>query len=183
MTGRQWVLLLVPALLAAAPRVDFTPMEARFAGAAQEYDRIWSSEGRRIAAALEEVSGLEFGDAPIEVIVSNVRPVTLYGGRSIRLRPGYSPRYKRAVLVHELGHALVMMRMRRRPADLDDHRLLYLFLYDVWTDLYSQAFADRMVGIERRIPGPYDYDSAWAWALAMTREQRQERLRRVRRMQ
>jgi hypothetical protein len=65
-----------------------------------------------------------------------------------------------------------------RSAELDDHRLLDLFLYDVWTDLYGQAFADRMVSIERRI-GPA-YEAAWTWALAMTREQRQARLAALR---
>ena len=61
---------------------------------------------------------------------------------------------------------------------VDDHRLLYLFLYDAWTDLYGSAFADRMVRIERRI-GPA-YDAAWDWALSMTREDRQRRLRELR---
>ena len=50
--------------------------------------------------------------------------------------------------------------------ELDDHRLLYLFLHDAWTDLYGKPFADRMAAIERRIPGAYDYDAAWTWALA-----------------
>ena len=71
-----------------------------------------------------------------------------------------------------MGHRLALAFPR--GSGLDDHRLLYLFLYDVWADLYGRAFADRMVTIERRI-GP-GYDSAWTWALAMTREQRQARL-------
>jgi hypothetical protein len=44
----------------------------------------------------------------------------------------------------------------RSCSGLDDHRLLYLFLYDVWTDLYGRVFADRMVAIERRIGPGYD---------------------------
>ncbi|MEO7178936.1 MAG: hypothetical protein ABIW83_08830 [Allosphingosinicella sp.] len=58
--------------------------------------------------------------------------------------------------------------------------MLYLFLYDVWTDLYGKDFADRMAGIERRI-GP-SYEVAWAWALAMNREERQTRLAALRTM-
>jgi hypothetical protein len=77
-----------------------------------------------------------------------------------------------------LGHRLSFLLPR--TAELDDHRLLYLFLYDVWTDLYGRDFADRMVSIERRIPGGYDYDAAWTWALAMTRAERQARLRALR---
>ena len=65
--------------------------------------------------------------------------------------PAIRPLYKKATLVHEMGHRLSFLLPR--TAELDDHRLLYLFLYDVWTDLYGRAFADRMVAIERRI-GP-----------------------------
>ena len=94
----------------------------------------------------------------------------------MRLRAGYSPAYRRATFVHELGHLLALGMPR--SAGIDDHRLLYLFLYDAWTDLYGRDFADRMVSIERRI-GPA-YESAWDWALAMTREQRHARLRGIR---
>ncbi|MET1112857.1 MAG: hypothetical protein ABWX67_15160, partial [Allosphingosinicella sp.] len=99
-----------------------------------------------------------------------------FDGRTIRLRASYSPAYKKATLAHEIGHRLAFTLPR--GSALDDHRLLYLFLYDVWTDLYGREFADRMAGIERRI-GPA-YEVAWAWALAMTREERRARLRALR---
>jgi hypothetical protein len=123
---------------------------------------------------MEAATGLAFPATPIEVIVTGGPPMTAYDGRTIRLRAGYAPDYKRATLVHELGHRLAFALPRSH--ELDDHRLLYLFLYDVWTDLYGRDFADRMVRIERRIPGPGDYDAAWSWALTMTREERQARL-------
>lgn len=165
-----WVLLA-----AAAPKLMFVPAEPRFAGAADEYRRIWESDGERIVAALEAETGLAFPAAPIEMLIHQGAPMTAYDGRTIRLRAGYTPAYKRATLVHELGHRLSFLFPRR--AGLDDHRLLYLFLYDVWTDLYGRPFADRMVSIERRNRGRYDYDAAWTWALAMTRAERQARLR------
>ena len=163
---------------AAAPPVSFAPTEPRFAAAADEYRAIWETEGARIVAALEAETGLTFPATPIEMIVHQGAPMTAYDGRTIYLRAGYSPLYKRATLVHELGHRLSFL-FRRTP-ELDDHRLLYLFLYDAWTDLYGRDFADRMVAIERRIPGGYDYDAAWTWALAMTREERRARLRALR---
>ena len=162
-------------LCAAAPPVSFAPREARFARAAEEYRGIWDREGARIVAAMEAATGLEFPAAPIEIVIGDGPPMTAYGGRTMRLRAGYSSVYKKATLVHEMGHVLAFRLPR--GAGLDDHRTLYLFLYDVWTDLYGRDFADRMVSIERRIPGRYDYDAAWTWALAMTREQRRERLR------
>jgi hypothetical protein len=172
--------LLAPAagllLGAAAPPVSFTPVSPDYAEAAGEYRRLWRAEGPRIVAAMEAATGLRFPPAPVDVIVSEGRPMTSFDGRTIRLRASYSPAYKKATLAHEIGHRLAFTLPSR--GGLDDHRLLYLFLYDVWTDLYGRDFADRMVSIERRI-GPA-YEAAWDWALAMTREQRQARLRALR---
>ena len=177
-TRRPLFLFALALLLAgAAPPVSFVPVTPQFAAASDEYRRVWEAEGARIVAALERTAGLPFPAGPIDAIVSEGRPMAAYDGRTIRLRASYSPAYKKATLVHELGHRLALALPR--DSGLDDHRLLYLFLYDVWTDLYGKAFADRMVSIERRIPG-YDYDSAWSWALAMTREERQARLRALR---
>jgi hypothetical protein len=166
-------------LCAAAPPMSFVPQNSHFAAAADEYRAIWEADGPRIVAAMEAATGLRFPARPVEAIVNDSPPMTAYGGRSMRLRAAYSPDYKKATLVHELGHLLSFAFPR--TAGLDDHRLLYLFLYDVWTDLYGRAFADRMVAIERRIPGGYDYDAAWTWALAMSREERQARLAAMRR--
>jgi hypothetical protein len=175
---RRWpaALAFSVLLVAAAPPMTFEPAVAPEAGAAAEYRRLWDAEGRRIAAALEAETGLTFPAAPIDVIVEETRPMTAYDGRTIWIRGSYAPDYKKGALVHELGHRLALTL--RNHGGLDDHRLLYLFLYDVWTDLYGQPFADWMVGIERRI-GP-NYDAAWTWALAMTREERRERLAALR---
>jgi hypothetical protein len=163
-------------LCAAAPPVSFTPVSPEYAEAAGEYRRLWQAEGDRIVAAMEAVTGLAFPAQRVDVIVSEGRPMASFDGRTIRLRASYSPAYKKATLAHEIGHRLTFTLPR--TAGLDDHRLLYLFLYDVWTDLYGRDFADRMVSIERRI-GPA-YESAWTWALAMTREERQARLAALR---
>lgn len=165
-------------LCAAAPPLSFAPAGPHFSPAAEEYRALWETEGERIVAAMEAATGFAFPVAPVEVIVSESPPMTAFDGRSIRLKASYSPAYKTATLVHEMGHRLALTLPR--SADMDDHRLLYLFLYDVWTDLYGKDFAERMVRIERRIPGAYDYDAAWSWALAMTREQRQARLAALR---
>jgi hypothetical protein len=169
---------LAAVLTAAAPPVSIAPARPDFAGAAHEYRSIWAAEGARIVVALEKASGLEFPAAPIDVVVSEGRPMTAFDGRSMRLRASYSPDYKKATLVHEMGHRLAFTLPRQ--AELDDHRLLYLFLYDAWEALYGDAFAERMVAIERRIPGGYDYDGAWSWALSLSREERQARLRQLR---
>lgn len=163
---------------ASAPPVIFTPLEPRFAGTADYYRRLWQAEGPRIVAALERTSGFAFPARPLEIILRDGRPMTGFGCTAIRLRGIYTGPLATGTLIHELGHCLAAAMPR--TAGLDEHRLLYLFLYDVWTDLYGRDFADRMVSIERRIPTGYDYDAAWTWALAMTREERQARLRALR---
>jgi hypothetical protein len=168
-------LALLTLLGAGAPPLSFVPLDPSSAPGAEEYRRIWESDGARIVAALESAAGVEFPRQPLEILVRDGPPMTSYDGRTIRLRANCSPRCKLGTFTHELGHRLALELPR--TAEIDDHRLLYLFLYDAWTDLYGQEFADRMVSIERRIPGLYDYDAAWTWALAMTREQRQARLR------
>ena len=165
-------------LSGAAPPLSFVPLEPRFEPGAEEYRLLWETEGPRIVAEMEALTGIEFPAQPIEVLVRAGPPMTAYDGRTIRLRATCSPGCKLGTFTHELGHRLALQLPR--TGEIDDHRLLYLFLYDAWTDLYGKEFADRMVRIERRIPGAYDYDAAWSWALAMTREQRQARLRELR---
>lgn len=172
-------LYLAPALggllCAAAPPVSFTPAEPQFDAAAAEYRELWAAEGQRIINALETAAGAPFPTAPIEMIVYGGRPIATIGENSIWLNAGYPSFYKRATLVHELGHRLAFTM----PSGdgIDDHRHLYLFLYEAWVELYGHDFAGRMVRIERGIPGDYDYDAAWSWALAMTPDERRARLR------
>lgn len=165
-------------LPAAAPPVTFTPLEPRFVATADHYRQLWRAEGERIVAALERESGVAFPDRPLEIILRDGRPMTGFGCSAIRLRGTYTGRYATGTLIHELGHCLTAALPR--TAEIDDHRALYLFLYDAWTALYGRDFAEEMVKIERRIPAAYDYSAAWDWALAMTREQRQARLRALR---
>lgn len=162
---------------AAAPPLSFTPLQPAFAASAEAYGQWWAREGDGIAAALEAAAGVRFPAEPIEVLVSEGAPMTSFDGRTIRLRTGYSIERWRAAINHELGHRLA--QTLPRTAGIDDHRLLYLFLYDALTDQYGPAFADRVVGIERGFVDAYDYDAAWRWALAMTREERQALLRRI----
>jgi hypothetical protein len=79
------------------------------------------------------------------------------------LRASYPADVKKAALVHEHGHRLIA-QLRNRPTDVDEHRMLFLFLYDVRQSLWGKAFADTQVKIESGRTGLYDYESAWKWA-------------------
>jgi hypothetical protein len=176
---RRVTLVIAWALsVAAAPPLQFTPIRADFAPSAAIYRERWDEEGARIAAVLERIAGVSFPDQPIEVLIRDGAPMTSLDGRTIRLRAGYPINVWRATMTHELGHRLAIGL--GRATGIDDHRALYLFYYDAMIELYGQTFADRVVSMERRIPGLYDYDAAWTWALAMTREQRQAMLATLR---
>ena len=178
MGERLIIAALCSLLTAAAPPIEFTPIRPDFAPSAALYRERWEEEGERIAAALERAAGVPFPDQPIEVLVRDGAPMTSMDGRTIRLRAGYPINVWRATMTHELGHRLAITLGRR--AGIDDHRALYLFYYDAMVDLYGREFADGVVYMERRIPGPYDYDAAWTWALSMTREERQALLATLR---
>lgn len=175
----HWLLPLLAQAFSGGPTLAFDPINKAAAPAADEYRQLWCTEGAQIMAAMERVTGFPYPGGAVEVLVANGTPMTAFGGRSMSLKASYPRYYKRATLVHELGHRLAFTMPR--TADVDEHRLLYLFLYDVWSDLYGKAYADRMVDIERRITGRYDYAGAWDWALGMTRGERQARLLELRR--
>lgn len=150
-------------------RLIFEPATASDKAAAAEYQAIWAAEGDRIVRAMESRAGLPFEERVVRVIV--VEGMSRSGFESIpmRLRSSYPPNTKKGTLVHELGHRLEGRFFKK---DDEDHPYLFLWLYDVWVDLYGKAFADDQVRIESQRRGHYDYEKAWKEALAMTPEQR-----------
>ena len=92
-----------------------------------------------------------------------------FGTRPMRLRASYPPEVRKAALIHEIGHRLQAPLFRGAE---DSHPFLFLYLYDVWRDLYGQAFADEQVKIERGRKGIYDYDRAWKQVLELTEDER-----------
>ena len=177
-----WVLVL---LLAAGPvagqvkdrvlQVNFTPSDDSIRAATDEYKAIWGQEGPRIVPAMERRSGLRFEAGPIEV---SVYEGTSYsgepGGRPMLLRASYPAATKRATLVHELAHRLA--NDVRVP--FDHHEVIFLFVYDVWVELWGQMFADEQVVIESRRTGA-DYAGMWKKVLAMSPAERAGRLKAV----
>jgi hypothetical protein len=75
-------------------------------------------------------------------------------------------------LVHELAHRLVSGLV---PRDVEEHPIIFLFVYDVWVTLWGQQFADEQVIVESRRRGNYDYESAWRDALALGADGRARR--------
>ena len=149
---------------AAATELDFVAREPTFAGAAAEYRAIWNSEGDRIASALRAATGLSLEPGPVRAIVCECVSYSGFRETPMQLRASYSEATKRATLVHELSHRLISYVA---PEDIDQHPVIFLFVYDVWVQLWGKEFADAQVGVESGRRGLYDYEAAWKNALAL----------------
>jgi hypothetical protein len=145
-----------------------------FDAAADEYRQIWAAEGTRVIQAMEKISKLEFPEKNVKVEVYEGTSFSGRGDGPMRLRASYTADVKKGTLVHELGHRMIA-QLKKRPMELDEHKLLFLYLYDLYVDLYGKEFADAQVAFGKTLKGLYDYESAWNWALAMTREERLEK--------
>jgi len=168
--------------LAQNHRVDvtFSPQEKKpaFVAAVGEYRGIWSAEGDRIIEGLEKISTLRFPEKHVKAEIYEGPSFSGRGGAPMKLRASYQAEEKKGTLVHELGHRM-NAQLKVRPADLDEHRLLFLYLYDLYVDLYGKDFAEREVAFGKTLKGIYDYEGAWNWALAMSREERSARFAEV----
>lgn len=159
-------------------RLSFSPESEKFGEATRQYQSIWDAEGGRIVEAMEQVSGLKFQETEVRVIVYEGVSNSGFGDSPMKLRASYPEGVKKATLVHELGHRL-NTQLRSRPKELDEHRVLFLYLYDVWAKLYGKEFADEMVAVEKKRRGIYDYESAWAWALSLSEAERAAKLKEI----
>src|SRR5688500_13348399 len=139
--------------------INVTASAESFDVATKEYREIWASEEQRIVAAMERATGLRFETGPIGAVIYEGPSFSGFGERPMQLRASYSPATKRATLVHELGHRLIGDRV---PRNIDHHSVIFLFVYDVWVELWGQAFADEQVAIEKkRTGGLADYEGLW----------------------
>jgi hypothetical protein len=158
--------------------VVFTPSNDSFTAATDEYKALWAKEGARIVAAMERATGLTFEEGPIQV---SVYEGTSYsgekGGRPMLLRASYPEPTKRATLVHELGHRLAA----DIQAPFDHHEVIFQFVYDVWVDLWGQAFADEQVIVESARKGLVDYEGIWKKVLAQPASERVRRFEEMKR--
>jgi hypothetical protein len=160
-------------------RIRFHPDcdRERFVAAAAEYRRLWDEHGDRIVAAFGAATGLPFLEREINAVV--------YEGISrshpLSLRASNDAEAKLGALVHELAHRLLAGNRTRlglppyHPGrDREEHELIDLYLFDVWCDLFGEAFARRQVAIESGYQ-PF-YREAWDATLALGRPGRAAKL-------
>ena len=86
---------------------------------------------------------------PIKAIVFEGISNSGYKWKPMRMRASYPPDTKRATLVHELAHRLIA---DLSSWNLEEHPIIFLFVYDVWVKLWGQEFADEQVAVESERP-------------------------------
>lgn len=159
-------------------KLNFSTPDSALLPAMDEYSRIWKEESNRIISVMERISGMQFIDTAINVII--IEAPSNSGNNikdPLRLRASYSFEMKQATLVHELGHRL-QFSVQRRPENFNDHNLLFLYLYDVWVELYGEEKAKKAIEVEnRRSNASNNYKGMWDIALAMTKEERARKLK------
>jgi len=158
--------------------MTFTPQDQSFTEAAEAYRAVWAGEGTKIVEAMERASGLTFLETHVKAVIFEGTSRSGVGDVPMYLRASYPADVKKGTLVHEHGHRLIA-QLRNRPADLDEHRVLFLFLYDVWVSLWGKDFADAEVVFDSGLTGLYDYKGAWTWALSISPEQRAARFAEI----
>jgi hypothetical protein len=151
--------------------------EPALVAAAEEYRRLWEAEGERIVGAFAAVTGLAFAEAMVDAVVAEGPSRS----NPLRLRGSYDEEAKLGTLIHELAHRLIRGNRERlglppyRPdRERENHELIDLFLFDVWSDLYGEPFGRRRVEAESRWQ-PF-YREAWAATLALERVGRAAKL-------
>jgi hypothetical protein len=167
-----------PAIAQNSVQLSFTPEADKYAQATREYQAIWNDEGEKILEAMEHVSALRFKDKEVKVIVFEGVSRSGLGDDPMKLRASYPSNIKKATLIHELGHRLIANIPKTK--EIDEHRVLFLILYDIWEKLYGKDFADKAVEVEKERRGLYDYESAWKWALSLSKEERAAKFKALR---
>ena len=187
-----WVIAAAPALQQPKIALTFSAERAEHQSLADDARQIWAANGARMLAALEAVSGLRFEEKTIAVVLREGPSVSGAPVPTSAMR--LNVRYPIPMsLIHELGHRLNAAhglhsqpngpRMHWATGNLaeDAHRVLYLYLYDVWVRLYGQETADSWVETEKGWAAlGFDFTkAAWEWALSLGEQGRATTLREV----
>ena len=156
-------------------QISFRPAapESDILSATAEYEGLWAAHGDDIVARLEAHTGLHFAERELHAQIAEGPSRS----HPLRLRASYDRETKLGTLIHELAHRLIVDAAPPAARQLESHEVIYLFLFDVWTDLFGDLFAQRQVEVEsQRRPL---YAEAWRTAHGMDRTARAARLRAV----
>lgn len=159
----------------------FLPQMPEFAKAATEYHEIWGKNGENVVAAYQRITQLPIPEYHIEAeVYEGISFAGIFSqDHKMRLRASYR-KGKLPTLIHEYGHRYLYFNGVDTTEDLDQHQILDLVLYDIWSELFGEEFAKEGVKAEIGIQNPKaDYKTAWDFALAMSKKERREFFRKI----
>jgi|TARA_Y100000310_G_scaffold211146_1_gene211871 hypothetical protein len=162
--------------------INFIPLfdDKELTDAVEEYKKIWKKDSEKIIAVFKNVSKLSFSEKRIGVVIYEG---VSYSGRTLndpmKLRASLSTDIKKATLIHELGHRLLIGTGKPPPKDLSSHDVLFLILYDVWTELYGKEFADNAVNWESKREGRTNYEQFWNNVLSISKGERAKKFKEI----
>lgn len=141
--------------------------------AVSEYQQIWDKEGKKIISSIQELASLNFNKRRLEATIDEAPSKS----HPLQLRASYSLDIKKATFIHELCHILLSDNniVVKDNNSLEIHKRIYLILYDIWTSLYGENYAKKMVGVESRRDSVYK--EAWEWTLLFKKEERIHKFR------
>lgn len=144
----------------------------RFIEAVEEYQKIWSEDGETISQVIEKISGFKFRADLYNAIVLDIPSKS----NPLTLRSSYPLEQKKSTLIHELIHKILPRNENMKGSSLENHKILNLILYEIWTEIYGKEFADNAVTSEKLFQDLYK--EAWEYAMAFTKEQRQQEFKK-----
>ncbi len=169
--------------------------------AVEEYKAIWHKHGSAIIQAWEQQTELKFDTTPLKAYVRETFSRVFHPNsnrpsdwRGLRLRASYTPENKMGTLTHELGHILLYdnltypkgftaqkaktpetIEIDEMAYALENHKLLDLVLFDVWTTVFGEEFARKQVEVESG--RQWFYKKAWEWALSFDKATRLQKFK------
>jgi Glu-tRNA(Gln) amidotransferase subunit E-like FAD-binding protein len=141
----------------------------RFVEGAEVYKQIWDTDGEKITETIERISRFQFRADVYNAIILDNKPSASY---PLILLSSYTLEQKKATLIHELTHKVLRRTDAMKESELENHKVMDLILYEIWTDVYGEDFAKSAVEGEQIWSDIYT--KAWDYALAFTKEQRKE---------
>lgn len=152
--------------------------------AAHEYQAIWDREGNSITEKLRQHTTLDFVETHINAVVFE----GISHSYPLCFRASLESNLKKSNIIHELSHRLVSGNYRANKLllldegggrDLETHKQIYLFYYDVLCDLYGEEYAQNVVVHETNPKRPESYKQAWDWALSKTPDDRKTEFKKL----
>lgn len=141
----------------------------RFIEGVEEYKKIWQVDGEKITNTIESMSGFKFRAEEYNAIILDNKPSASY---PLILLSSYPFEKKQSTMVHELAHKVLPRNDIMKQSELENHKVLNLILYEIWTELYGIEFSNNAVKGEATWSDTYK--DAWNWAMSLSKEEREE---------